>query len=733
MATQTDNVVLYNSGKLDKVGTTDTISLTGNLTLGGNLTVNGTQIINQSETVLINDNHLYMNNGYATNAAQTGGLVVNYLPTTTTTTANGNYVAGVDDSSNPQVTTAGSGTFSAGDFIQVGGTVNPGLYEVASHSGTTLQIRSTANGTTDQLEDFTQNQFVAAGSDGATIVKVNISVIRAGTDGDFETAKGSATGGSGITFSNIGTVSIAADDITTGDAAVNIQTSTGGISVGTTGNQAVTLGNTNATQTINASALDLNASAATLDATTLSIDSTDTTNLTMTSNSGSNKVLTVAATNAGGGEAQASITATDQLTVGDGTGTLIFDGGAVSTNAVTSIDLDGSGAIAINSSGGTIAIGNDNVAQNVAFGAGGARTITIGSANATAVNIDAIALSLDAKDNSNLGLTANSAADKTLTVAVSNSGSGAGLLDVDADGAITVDAGAGLSLQGGAASDFTSSTGLLTVSGGSGVTVTSTGGTLTLNGTGQIVDLNGASLDIDTTAGVTMDATGISLDSDAASNFTTSSGALTLTSAAAATWSTGAGKLSITGAGGIDLDTSGGAGAVTLLDNNAAALEIKEGSNSYLKFNTTNSLEGIVAGKPISVDSSIAIFKASGAGAALNQGDIVYLTSSNNYQKASAATSSADAALPIGTAQYAASNGANVLVGLGGIVKVKFGSNPAGGDVGNLVYLDTTAGQGTQTAPTASGSRVYRLGILLTTGAAVCDVLWQPQMIIDNP
>jgi len=47
--------------------------------------------------------------------------------------------------------------------------------------------------------------------------------------------------------------------------------------------------------------LDVNSSAATIDATTLSIDSTDTTNITMTANSGSAKTLTIDALNSGSG------------------------------------------------------------------------------------------------------------------------------------------------------------------------------------------------------------------------------------------------------------------------------------------------------------------------------------------------------------------------------------------------------------------------------------------------
>lgn len=182
---------------------TGNLSVGGNVSIGGNLTVSGTTTTTQSETVLIADNHLYLNNGYTANPAQTGGLIVNYDPTTTTTTVAGAYVAGVAATSNPTVTTTGSGTFAVADIIQFSSsTNNNGLYEVLSHTGTTLTIRGI--GVTATVEDFTQNQFTAGASDGATILKVAVSVIRSGTDGLWETGSGSATP---ITFTDLATAS----------------------------------------------------------------------------------------------------------------------------------------------------------------------------------------------------------------------------------------------------------------------------------------------------------------------------------------------------------------------------------------------------------------------------------------------------------------------------------------------------------------------------------------------
>lgn len=78
-----------------------------------------------------------------------------------------------------------------------------------------------------------------------------------------------------------------------------------------------------------------------------------------------------------------------------------------------------------------------------------------------------------------------------------------------------------------------------------------------------------------------------------ANTIDTSSGTLTIAPA---------GNLIITHGGTINL--AGQANEVTILDNNAAAFEIKEGSNSYLKLVTTNSSEKIFLGKDTVIDGN---------------------------------------------------------------------------------------------------------------------------------
>lgn len=185
-------------------------TFSGGVVIAGNLDVQGTQTAVNSANVNVSDNHLYLNDGYATAAAQTGGLVVNYLPTATNdTVASGGFTAGVASSSDATVITTGSATFAAGDFIQIVGAntlSNTGLFEVKSHSGTTLAIRGVGAGGSDERtapNDWTQTNFTTDATVAGTIRKVTLSILRAGTDGIWETASGAST--TGLVFADLST------------------------------------------------------------------------------------------------------------------------------------------------------------------------------------------------------------------------------------------------------------------------------------------------------------------------------------------------------------------------------------------------------------------------------------------------------------------------------------------------------------------------------------------------
>ena len=72
-------------------------------------------------------------------------------------------------------------------------------------------------------------------------------------------------------------------------------------------------------------------------------------------------------------------TSTGAITLGN-----IATSTAVAIQSSTTIDIDNAGAFTINSTGGTINIGNDDVDQNMGFGTDGERTVTVGSTNGAA-------------------------------------------------------------------------------------------------------------------------------------------------------------------------------------------------------------------------------------------------------------------------------------------------------------------------------------------------------------
>jgi hypothetical protein len=73
-----------------------------------------------------------------------------------------------------------------------------------------------------------------------------------------------------------------------------------------------------------------------------------------------------------------------------------------------------------------------------------------------------------------------------------------------------------------------------------------------------------------------------------------------------------------------------------------------------------------------------------------------------------------------------------VMTTVGQVSGVTFTSNPSSGDQGKAVYLSTTAGQATLTAPSASGDHVVRIGFLYSSTAlatGVYPIIFQPQYI----
>jgi len=189
-ATAGNNIILTSGSSISSDGTIGLATrtkITGNLFVTGNVTNLKAQQFNVSAF------NQFLGQDYTTNIGINGGLVVNYLPTTTTTNvASSGFSAGVIGVSNPTVRTSGLGVFSPGDLIMVSGAnkgENDGLYEVLVHTGNLLTIRGV--GLSSTLLNFTQTNFSTDAVVSGSITKVNVSVIRTDTTGNWEVGKGS--------------------------------------------------------------------------------------------------------------------------------------------------------------------------------------------------------------------------------------------------------------------------------------------------------------------------------------------------------------------------------------------------------------------------------------------------------------------------------------------------------------------------------------------------------------
>ena len=581
------------------------------------------------------------------------------------------------------------------------------------------------------------------------------------TSGDFTVDSGSVNfgGTTALTAFNLDTSGAITVDSSgsgvsiDGAGASNFTTSSGALTLDGNGGVSIA-GNAAEVDITTTGALDLNSAAFTLDASTASIDSTDTTNLTMTANVASAKVLTVQAVNSdGGGSAALTMLADDTVNI-NATGTAstvignsgsndvtIDSAGAISVdaadasnftvagadltlatttsgevditsaglmdlNAGANLDIDVTGTFDVLSTGafsidGT---GSSNVTAtsgNLTLETDTSGTLTLNSAGSVDINatndatIDAGGtISLDGADNSNFTLAANDGADKTLTIAASNSGGGNGVLDIDADGAITIDAGGALSLDAGAASNLTTSAGALTLDGAAGVSIAGNAAEVDITTTGA-VDVNSASFDLDASGDITLDTTN---DSATAITLTANGGTSE--------------KIVITNTQGTAQD------AVSIVANAGSVQIAGEASDSS-----------------VSISAPFPQFSRNiNANENLASGDVLYLLSGGSPAETRVAKTDADAASTsvfAGVALTGATSGNSEVVCVAGIAEVTCVDTFAQADIGKPVYLSTTAGQVSKTAPSGAGDIVFQVGICVAGSGTTWEILLQPQFIME--
>ena len=684
MALQTDNLLLQVGGIPRTLSSDDTINITGafqvdgDATIGGNLVVQGTTFSVENERVIVEDNHILLNAGYTTAAAQTGGLVTNYLPlATATTVATGGFTAGVPATSNPTVTTVGSGTFAVGQLLLISDANNPannGLYECLTHVSTTLTLRGV--GTTACVEDFTDNQVTTDATVGGAITRVTVGVLRCGTDGAWEQANGATTG---LSFLDLGSGS---------GNSLNQAYIVGNTITTDSGNGDVIIAGTEELQITSTGGLNVD-TVADFDVTTFDVQMTSTNGFSIDGTAASN----VSAT-------------TGNLTLSTITsGTLIIDAVAALTLDGTGVSIDGTSASNLSTTGANLTLS----------------TITSGT-----LIVDAVAL-LDINAGANMDVDVTGTYDVLATGAGSLDFTGASNLSV-ASGNLTLATtttgdlilssaanatidGTGVSIDGTSASNMSVTGAQLQIS-------TITSGELDLTSAG-LLDINaGANIDIDVTGTFDVLATTtFSIDGTGASNVTATSGTLTLSTVTS---------------GGVNI-TSAGASTYTVANGQAASWLLTDGTDNYLRVDSVDNQLEILA-PFVELPEGIGVGVVLTTDATLAQGDIVYVkATTGNVDLADANVGNMREANVIGVARTTATstNPAQIFTTPGALIPVRFAAAPAAASNGRWVYLSQTAGQATLTAPTGASDVVYRLGFLQGGDGAstVPTVLWAPQFI----
>ena len=228
----------------------DTVNIQGDFTVAGdqiitgNLTVNGTTTTVNSE-IATADDQIHLNSEYTnTSAAKDAGLIFTVEPLGVAYSIS--EFGGGSNKDNMTLASAVS-NWSAGDIIQISGcsfAENNGLYELEGQDNSTrFYFKALAQGDSIsaslvdicQLADFTQGS-VSAGT--AVEVKVmQLKTDEANNQFVYKYGSNASNMSSDQTFGG----SIAADDISAGDAAVEITTTSGDVVIDSPSGQAVRL------------------------------------------------------------------------------------------------------------------------------------------------------------------------------------------------------------------------------------------------------------------------------------------------------------------------------------------------------------------------------------------------------------------------------------------------------------------------------------------------------------
>ena len=688
-----------------------------NMLIDGDLTVNGTTTTIHSEQVNIRDNHLYLNADYTAVVAQTGGLVINVLPTATAdVVAAAGFTAGVAAVSNPTVITTGAGTFAAGDIIQVAGAnlqANDGIYEVLSHVGTTLTIKGI--GVTGTTVPWVVNDFTTDATGGGDIRIVNVNVIQGDSSGNWQTSTVSTT--TGITYNDFTIQGVV--DLQVAYVAGNTITTSGG-----EGN--VIIAGTETLAITTTGGVDLN-SPFDFDSTSFDVQMTGSNGFSIDGTAASNVTVT------------AGLLALSTLTSG-------------------SVEIDGVDGVAINSTSGPLALGDDATTGAINIGTGAAaRTITMGNATgATSVNLDSgtgaftfdstvgeaaalMTMTTSGAGGNSVGMFVGSSNPDTVVTGLAGS---LFLRDTGSGGEVYVNSSTGSGTSWTLLSTAAGTTLQTAYEAGNTITTSGAEGDVTINGTEDFIVGGSVDVNFDTTGS-------ISFDADLASNFTVDGGNLTFSTTTSGNILVDAAD-NATGSGGTLTLNSGssagsnGAGGTLLVDagdgngTGAGGAAIINGGDSGAGATGDGGAISLTAGSALSTDGNGAeIFLTSGDGTGTgSSGDITLVlgdaagTGTQSRMRVSGPNDEDEALLQLTTT---GTNGDSVEMFVGD-------SDPSGsvtGLAGSLffrdtgtgaeLYLNTSTGSGTTWTALSTGGSVtlqnaYINGNTITTSGAEGDV-----------
>lgn len=391
----------------------------------------------------------------------------------------------------------------------------------------------------------------------------------------------------------------------------------------------------------------------------------------------------------------------------------------------------GAGAVDITTTG-NIDIATTASARTVQIATGAAaQAVTLGSTNSTS------ALTLQAGTGA-MTHTAGGAYDVNAAgaITIDSSGSTIGIGTDNVTGDISIGTQGARDIIIGSASATTATVDAVAVSvdatTNSNFTVTGSGQSLTLAAAGggaqQVsvasagtgadavrVNASAGGIDIDaSTGGITVDTTGVlSLDSTDTTNLTMTANA--------------AGSKTLT----VEANNAGAGGAVLALKAETTVQLGDSTSYSTAQIETQNFVNfkrsgglGIVAGETLAVGDALVAEYDSGSAS------VRYFKAAND-----AASDAERNVHGIALSSAAAAGNAAIMGSISGVSVSTALTGLVTGDVGKTVYLGT-AGALTLTAPTASGTTVFKVGYIISHNggpSSTAVVLFQPQFIAKNP